>query len=64
MDLTDKLTGPSQQLPRLHRTQTVGVENTNFFSEKRKKESLRGRWTDEEHRLFLEGVLLFKKDWR
>lgn len=26
--------------------------------------SLHGRWTDEEHRLFLEGMELFKKDWR
>jgi len=26
--------------------------------------SLHGRWTDEEHRLFIEGMELFKKDWR
>ena len=25
---------------------------------------MHGRWTDEEHRLFLEGMERFKKDWR
>ena len=52
------------QAPKLQRLQTVGIENTSFFNECKRKESLRGRWTDEEHRLFLEGVLYFKKDWR
>ena len=65
-ELSDKfpVTG---QAPRLQRTNTVAIETSNYFtadSTSKKKEALRGRWTDEEHRLFLEGVLLFKKDWR
>jgi len=29
-----------------------------------KESSLHGRWTDEEHQKFLQGLYLFKKDWR
>ena len=37
---------------------------TTIHKKPSKSSSLHGRWTDEEHRLFLEGIELFKKDWR
>ena len=45
---------------------TVSAQaSQNSSSKKKNKEgSLHGRWTDQEHRLFLEGMHLFKKDWR
>jgi len=45
-----------------------GLQSQNSSSTNAKKQrkdgGLNGRWTDEEHRLFLEGMELFKKDWR
>ena len=45
---------------------TVSAQESQNSSSKKKKAdgSLHGRWTDQEHRLFLEGMHLFKKDWR
>ena len=61
----------------LQRQSTCVISNAKFFSQsavptanassaksKGKDGSLQGRWTDEEHRLFLEGLELFNKDWR
>jgi SHAQKYF class myb-like DNA-binding protein len=40
------------------------VSNNSTSKKSGKGSSLHGRWTDEEHRLFIEGMDLFKKDWR
>ena len=63
----------------LTRAQTCDTTTMNIFSQaaaqdtistksqskkSAKDSSLHGRWTDEEHRLFIEGMDLFKKDWR
>ena len=46
-------------------TEVTAQLNSSAQSKKQAKESsLHGRWTDEEHRLFIEGMTRFKKDWR
>ena len=62
----------SSDPPSLIRQRTCQVGRSNFFNNQGKplkanasKESAQhGRWTEEEHQLFLEGLKLFNKDWR
>ena len=38
--------------------------NSSPKNKKESNSSLQGRWTNEEHKLFVEGIRLFKRDWR
>ena len=62
----------SSDPPTLLRQKTCQIGPSNFFNNHNKQQKAsaskesnqHGRWTDEEHQLFMEGLKLFNKDWR